>query len=236
MSHDKELIERMVLEKNDKKLIDLLADEAIDDWKSQDGWRYADFDAALRWMFKRGIARYLAERGKEAVAWMSPGKERLEFSRPDTVYGSYTLPLFLGPQVFELDAEYERGKSDGWEACETCHGIVDGVLPTKPAGDTDFDPKTCPEAYLQQEIAKLCKQPAIPEGMALVGYVAPETIINLRNGTRYGGARISPRVDEGDGLTEPIFAAAGVKPCQKPSKLQEEINAVAASIHAKVKP
>lgn len=68
MSHDKELIERMVLEKNDKKLIDLLADEAIDDWKSQDGWRYADFDAALRWMFKRGIARYLAERGGEAVA------------------------------------------------------------------------------------------------------------------------------------------------------------------------
>ena len=27
------------------------------------------------------------------VAWMSPGKERLEFSLPSTVYGSHTIPL-----------------------------------------------------------------------------------------------------------------------------------------------
>lgn len=27
------------------------------------------------------------------VAWMSPGKERLEFSSPATVYGSHTIPL-----------------------------------------------------------------------------------------------------------------------------------------------
>lgn len=32
------------------------------------------------------------------VAWMSPGKERLEFSRPDTVYGSHTIPLYTHPQ------------------------------------------------------------------------------------------------------------------------------------------
>lgn len=30
----------------------------------------------------------------EPVAWMSPGKERLEFSRMDTVYGSHTIPLY----------------------------------------------------------------------------------------------------------------------------------------------
>lgn len=30
----------------------------------------------------------------EAQAWASPGKERLEFSRKDTVYGSHTIPLY----------------------------------------------------------------------------------------------------------------------------------------------
>jgi hypothetical protein len=34
---------------------------------------------------------------QEPVAWMSPGKERLEFSRPDTVYGSHTIPLYREP-------------------------------------------------------------------------------------------------------------------------------------------
>jgi hypothetical protein len=33
----------------------------------------------------------------EPVAWMSPGKESLEFSRKDTVYGSHTIPLYLHP-------------------------------------------------------------------------------------------------------------------------------------------
>ena len=33
----------------------------------------------------------------EPVAWMSPGKERLEFSREDTVYGSHTIPLYTHP-------------------------------------------------------------------------------------------------------------------------------------------
>lgn len=33
----------------------------------------------------------------EPVAWMSPKKERLEFSRADTVYGSHTIPLYTHP-------------------------------------------------------------------------------------------------------------------------------------------
>lgn len=33
------------------------------------------------------------------IAWMSPGKERLEFSRADTVYGSHTIPLYADPMV-----------------------------------------------------------------------------------------------------------------------------------------
>ena len=28
-----------------------------------------------------------------------------------------------------LSEAYERGKADGWDACETCHGIVGGVTP-----------------------------------------------------------------------------------------------------------
>ena len=39
----------------------------------------------------------------EPVAWMSPNKQSLEFSRPDTVYGSHTIPLYTTPQpVVEL--------------------------------------------------------------------------------------------------------------------------------------
>ena len=33
----------------------------------------------------------------EPVAWLAPGKESLEFSRKDTVYGSHTIPLYLHP-------------------------------------------------------------------------------------------------------------------------------------------
>jgi hypothetical protein len=29
---------------------------------------------------------------------MSPNKQSLEFSRPDTVYGSHTIPLYASPQ------------------------------------------------------------------------------------------------------------------------------------------
>jgi hypothetical protein len=34
----------------------------------------------------------------EPVAWMSPNKQSLEFSRPETVYGSHTIPLYTTPQ------------------------------------------------------------------------------------------------------------------------------------------
>ena len=49
----------------------------------------------------------------EPVAWMSPGKERLEFSRPDTVYGSHTIPLYAIPpdaaaEIARLRAEVEQ--------------------------------------------------------------------------------------------------------------------------------
>jgi len=33
----------------------------------------------------------------EPVAWMSPNRERLEFARKDTVYGSHTIPLYTAP-------------------------------------------------------------------------------------------------------------------------------------------
>lgn len=38
----------------------------------------------------------------QPVAWMSPGKERLEFARSDTVYGSHTIPLYTHPQPSTL--------------------------------------------------------------------------------------------------------------------------------------
>lgn len=34
---------------------------------------------------------------QKPVAWMSINKERLEFSRADTVYGSHTIPLYTHP-------------------------------------------------------------------------------------------------------------------------------------------
>lgn len=37
------------------------------------------------------------------VAWMSPGKERLEFSTKSTVYGSHTIPLYLNPPSAEIE-------------------------------------------------------------------------------------------------------------------------------------
>jgi hypothetical protein len=51
----------------------------------------------------------------EPVAWMSPGKERLEFARKDTVYGSHTIPLYTEPQP---KAEQEP----------VAHSVVSGAL------------------------------------------------------------------------------------------------------------
>jgi hypothetical protein len=48
---------------------------------------------------------------KEPVAWMSPNKEHIEFSRKDTVYGSHTIPLYTSPSKREwvglMDEEIE---------------------------------------------------------------------------------------------------------------------------------
>ena len=58
----------------------------------------------------------------EPVAWMSPGKERLEFSRKDTVYGSHTIALFTHPmpaqrltelKLLMLTTAYEQGVGKG---------------------------------------------------------------------------------------------------------------------------
>jgi hypothetical protein len=42
--------------------------------------------------------RQALQHSGEPVAWMSPNKQSLEFSRPDTVYGSHTIPLYTTPQ------------------------------------------------------------------------------------------------------------------------------------------
>jgi hypothetical protein len=38
----------------------------------------------------------------QPVAWMSPNRERLEFSRNDTVYGSHTIPLYTHPPAADV--------------------------------------------------------------------------------------------------------------------------------------
>jgi hypothetical protein len=43
----------------------------------------------------------------EPVAWMSPNKQSLEFSRPDTVYGSHTIPLYTTPQPVVPEAVFD---------------------------------------------------------------------------------------------------------------------------------
>jgi hypothetical protein len=44
---------------------------------------------------------------QEPVAWMSPGKECLEFSTKSTVYGSHTIPLYAAP----VDAKAIRAEA-----------------------------------------------------------------------------------------------------------------------------
>ena len=77
---------------------------------------------------------------QEPVAWMSPGKERLEFSRPDTVYGSHTIPLYKHP----VASQFSVGVIDSDGYLYPDHPLEPGtVLYTHP-------------------------QPAIPDGMVLV--------------------------------------------------------------------
>jgi hypothetical protein len=47
----------------------------------------------------------------EPVAWMSPNKQSLEFSRPDTVYGSHTIPLYASPQPVAPEVVFDTLKA-----------------------------------------------------------------------------------------------------------------------------
>lgn len=45
---------------------------------------------------------------QKPVAWMSPGRERLEWVRSDTVFGSHTVPLYAEPVAQDT-------VPDGWQ-------------------------------------------------------------------------------------------------------------------------
>ena len=64
------------------------------------------------------LRQALAQPEQEPVAWMSPGKERLEFSRKDTVYGSHTIPLYAAPPIQQeiLKQAYLDGVNSGIKA------------------------------------------------------------------------------------------------------------------------
>lgn len=64
------------------------------DWDYQDQLEQSPLDRMAENARELGLD-YAPE--QEPVAWMSPGKERLEFSRKDTVYGSHTIPLYTTP-------------------------------------------------------------------------------------------------------------------------------------------
>ena len=67
-------------------------------------------------LVKRIIELHEANKPKpEPVAWMSPNKERLEFSRIDTVYGSHTIPLYTTPPTREPLSEEEIEKLVPWQ-------------------------------------------------------------------------------------------------------------------------
>jgi hypothetical protein len=79
----------------------------------------------------RGVTKMVAE----PVAWMSPGKERLEFARKDTVYGSHTIPLYTAPQprkrldvheILDLMPEGVPARYDG-ELIAFCRAIEAAV-------------------------------------------------------------------------------------------------------------
>ena len=112
-------------------------DEALENlFVEETGFATDDFPAAI-FDFARAV---LAKWGQpavagEPVAWMSPGKERLEFSRQDTVYGSHTIPLYTTPQPTQpqagavpLTCEWTHNEDDGfWEtACGEAWRFDDG--------------------------------------------------------------------------------------------------------------
>jgi len=61
------------------------------------------------------FAALVAAAEREAVAWMSLGKERLEFARKDTVYGSHTIPLYTTPPRREWKGLTEEEQEALWD-------------------------------------------------------------------------------------------------------------------------
>jgi hypothetical protein len=77
----------------------------------------------------------------EPVAWMSPNKQSLEFSRPDTVYGSHTIPLYASPQPV---VDVNQQLVEALKACEECLMFIHGGEPLR----TDLPLKLAKEALL----------------------------------------------------------------------------------------
>lgn len=89
------------------------AEQALEALESLDvGDTYKTHNAAS------ALRQALAQPEQEPVAWMSPGKERLEFSRKDTVYGSHTIPLYAAPPIQQemLKQAYLDGVNSGIKA------------------------------------------------------------------------------------------------------------------------
>lgn len=71
----------------------------------------------------------LAQPEQEPVAWMSPGRERLEFSRKDTVYGSHTIPLYASPpQRNPLTEEDDRLIAAAPDLLAALQGLLRGIF------------------------------------------------------------------------------------------------------------
>jgi hypothetical protein len=130
---------------NIEKIAKFVASEPL----SPSGARLLDYVGIS--MIEEFLRRCLAKIGEgvEPVAWVheistNNDEERaiVDFSPIHnlSVFGG-DIPLYATPHEAILAAEkrvaeaFEKGKADGWEACETCHGIVDGKLSDSKLGD-----------------------------------------------------------------------------------------------------
>ena len=74
------------------------------------------------------LRKRLVQPEQEPVAWMSPGRERLEFSRKDTVYGSHTIPLYASPpQRNPLTEEDDRLIAAAPDLLAALQGLLRGI-------------------------------------------------------------------------------------------------------------
>ena len=71
-------------------------------------------------------AKYVEQAEQEPVAWMSLNKERLEFSRKDTVYGSHTIPLYASPVRTKdlMDYEINNAWNSQFEFIDRCRAVI----------------------------------------------------------------------------------------------------------------